>query len=135
MSPDQINRAEVVAEVRAAFEQYEAALKAHDLATLDAYFWDDPRVLRYGTAELAQGAEAVRRSRRAMTPVHPQRKLQNTLITTFGDDSASVCTEFAAPDSAQLGRQTQTWVRFAQGWKIVAAHVSLVDTQKLQRYC
>lgn len=135
MAPDQINRAEVLAEVRAAFERYEAALRAHDHAALDRYFWDDARVLRYGTAEHAQGTTAVRRSRAAMTPVHPERELRNTLITTFGTDSASVCTEFTAPGSALLGRQTQTWVRFGDGWKIVAAHVSLVEPQTIRRYC
>ncbi|MDB5986486.1 MAG: hypothetical protein JWR16_1539 [Nevskia sp.] len=135
MAPDQINRAEVLAQVRIAFERYEAALRAHDDAALDRFFWDDARVLRYGVAEQARGADAVRRSRAAMTPVHPERELRDTQITTFGTDSASVCTEFVAPDSSLLGRQTQTWVRFAGNWKIVAAHVSLVDPQTIRRYC
>jgi hypothetical protein len=85
-------------------------------------------------AEHGYGIEAIRRSRLRMAPVNPLRCLLHTRITSFGSDSASICTEFSAPDSPLLGRQTQTWIRFPQGWKIVAAHVSLVDPEKIERY-
>jgi hypothetical protein len=66
--------------------------------------------------------------------VHPGRQLQNTVITTFGMDTASVATEFTAPDTSLIGRQTQVWIRFADGWKIIAAHVSAIEPEKLVRY-
>jgi hypothetical protein len=130
----QVNLPEVVAEVRAEFELYEAALLHHDLAALDAFFWHGPQVLRYGVAEHSLGIDGLRRYRGEAPPVDPRRRLRGTVITTFGYDTASVCTEFVAPGTPLLGRQTQSWVRFAGGWKIVAAHVSMVDPAALKRY-
>jgi hypothetical protein len=134
ISPEQINLPEIVAEVRALFDRYEAALLRDDRAELGSWFWEHDQVLRYGIAEHGVGAAGVRASRAAMQAVHPQRRLRGTVITTFGGDCASVCTEFVAPGSAMLGRQTQTWVRLEQGWRIVAAHVSLVDPSVVKRY-
>jgi len=134
MDSEPVNRPEVVAEVRLAFDRYEAALLENDTAALDSFFWQDSRTLRYGITEHGLGIDAIRRSRARIAPVHPARKLQGTLITTFGNDSASVCTEFTAPDTPLLGRQTQTWIRFGMDWKIVAAHVSLVDPAALRLY-
>jgi hypothetical protein len=120
----QINRPDIVSEVRAAFERYEAALIANEVSVLNDFFWSSEHAVRYGIAEESYGIEAIRRYRTAALPVHPGRTLGNTVITTFGDSFASVCTEFEEPERAQLGRQTQTWVRFADGWKIVMAQVS-----------
>lgn len=129
MEPDSINRPEVLASLRAAFDAYEAALLRHDVAALDAFFDDDPQTVRYGVAELGYGIEAIRRYRASAAPVHPQRSLRNVVIRSFGDDSGSACCEFLAPDTALIGRQTQTWVRIAGSWRIVAAHVSLLDPE------
>lgn len=120
----EINRADVVHEVRSAFARYEAALIANDIDTLNNFFWNSPLATRYGVAEELYGDDAIARYRATALPVHPQRRLHNTVITTFDDASATVCTEFSDPVRRLRGRQTQTWVRFVSGWKIVAAHVS-----------
>lgn len=126
MPPNQINRPEVLAEVRRAFERYENALVSNDVAALNAFFWDSGQVVRYGMAEQDVGIAGIRAYRSSAPPVHPGRTLRETVITAFGPDTASVCTEFMAPDHPLPGRQTQMWVRFDDGWKIVAAHVSRV---------
>jgi hypothetical protein len=128
MSSLSINDPEVLSEVRAAFERYEKALLRHDVETLNALFWDHADCVRYGAADHQHGIAALKAWRAGAAAVHPQRGLRNTVIASFGRDTASVCTEFTAPDTPLLGRQSQTWVRFgALGWRIVAAHVSLVD--------
>jgi hypothetical protein len=127
----EVNRPEVVAEVRAAFERYEAALVAHDVPHLDAFFWDSAQAVRYGLAEHGYGIEAIRVQRARAAPVPAGRRLRRTVISTFGQDAASVCTEFTSPGSHRVGRQTQTWIRFGGGWRIVAAHVSAVDPADL----
>lgn len=129
MEPDQINRPEVLASLRAAFNAYEAALLLHDVAALDACFDDDALTVRYGVAELGYGIEAIRRYRATAAPVHPGRRLRNIVIRSFGDDVGSACCEFLAPDTPMIGRQTQTWIRIAGAWRIVAAHVSLLDPE------
>ena len=123
----EINIPEVVAEVRAAFERYEAALKANDVAVLDASFWNDPRVIRYSLTDNAYGFEAIHASR--LAGVRPDRKrvLTNTVITTFGRDLATVNTERV--EAGKRGRQSQTWVRMPEGWRVVSAHVSLMPTR------
>jgi len=131
---DSINQRDVVAEVRTAFERYEAALLRNDVDALNEFFWCSSDTVRYGIAEHAVGIDAIRRYRRVTPPVHPGRRLLNTVITTFGRDAASVCTEFTAPDTTLVGRQTQTWIRIDGAWRIVAAHVSTVDPQSLTRY-
>ncbi|MBJ3777633.1 oxalurate catabolism protein HpxZ [Acuticoccus mangrovi] len=121
-----INDPEIVKEVEAAFQGYEAALMANDLENLDAYFWQDPQVLRYGAGECLYGHEAIAAYRRTRKTI-PQRTLRNTTIMTYGRDFATANTEFVREGNARLGRQTQTWVRMPEGWRIVAAHVSLMD--------
>ena len=121
-----IDRADVVAEVRAAFEAYEAALIAHDLPVLDAAFWADPRVVRFGIADDQVGAEAIAAWRRAAGPVTAGRVLHDTTITTFGSDTAIVTTKFT-DDAPGIGRQSQVWMCVEGSWCIVGAHVSRVD--------
>src|SRR5476649_841822 len=121
----QINIAEVLAEVTAVFEHYERALVTNDVDVLNALFWDSPLTLRYGTGEMQYGCDAIRAYRKACPPVAPNRILQHTLITTYGRDVATANTEFLPePAAERLGRQSQTWVRMAEGWRIVDANVS-----------
>ena len=121
----EINRPDIVNDVHAEFERYEAALVENDVPTLNSFFWNSERAVRHGIAEECYGIEAIRRYRATAKRVDPRRRLANTVITTFGDSFASVSTEFEDREQQQLGRQTQTWVRFAEGWKIVMAQVSV----------
>jgi hypothetical protein len=124
----EIDRPDVVAEVTAAFERYEKALMANDVATLDELFHDDPRTIRYGGTENLYGYAEIMAFRAARSPAGMARKLSKTAITAYGNDVAVASTLFrrdAAP--GKIGRQMQTWVRFAQGWRVVAAHVSLIE--------
>ena len=116
---------DTVREVEAEFARYEAALMANDLQTLDALFWPDGRTVRFGVAEALYGIEAIRSFRRSRA-AGLQRTLHRTVVTAFGRDFATTSTLFSRPGSpGHLGRQQQSWVRFADGWRIVAAHVSL----------
>jgi hypothetical protein len=121
-----VNLPHVVAQLRAAFDAYEDALVRHEVARLDDFFWYDPQTVRYGVAENLYGGADIRRYRMACQPVHPQRRIERLVITTFGEDFATVAAEFSAPDTTANGRQLQTWARFAEGWRVVAAHVSLI---------
>ena len=132
MNTEDINLAPVVAEVWAAFERYEAALLANDVAVLNDFFWPSEHTVRYGLQEHGHGIDRICWQRDRLVPVHRERRLESVLVSTFGRDCAAVCAEFTAPDISGLGRQTQTWVRFAAGWKIVAAHVSAVDAGVLR---
>ena len=134
MRADEINRADVVEEISAVFLRYEQALLLNDIALLDAMFWDHSATVRYGVSEHSVGIAAVRAARAQLTPVPRQRQLQNTVIVTFGRDTAVVSTEFVSPGAEPIGRQTQTWVRMPEGWRIVAAHVSTVPRASLVRY-
>jgi len=129
----EINRPDVVEQVRAEFERYEAALTAHDAELLNRFFLDSAHVIRYGIGEHSRGIDALRAYRRRAPPLPPGRRLQNTIVTTFGDSAASVCTEFVHADSPSIGRQSQMWIRTPQGWRIVAAHVSEVNHSILRR--
>ena len=120
-----VNDPLVVAEVAAEFERYETALLANDVATLDALFWNSPLTLRYGVGERLYGHDAIAAFRQARTGGSPRRVLANTIITTFGRDFATANTEFYRAGEPRIGRQSQTWVRTANGWRIVSAHVSL----------
>lgn len=124
----EVNRPEVLAEVQALFERYERALVDNDVEALDSLFWPDARVLRFGGGENLYGIEAIRAFRHARTPPGV-RELRNAVITTFGSDFATTNTEFYRADPTRCGRQSQTWVRFESGWRIVAAHVSIVEVQ------
>jgi hypothetical protein len=123
-----IDRPEVVKEVKEAFDRYERALVSNDVETLDALFRDDPRTIRYGATENLYGYEEIRKFRAGRSPAGLMRTLSKTVITTYGRDFAMASTMFyrtSAP--GKVGRQTQTWVRFDDGWHIVAGHVSVID--------
>ena len=126
-----IDLPEVVAEVKAAFDRYEKALTSNDLATLNAIFRDDPRTIRYGIAENLYGYDEIKAFRGARAPVGLMRKISRTVITTYGHDYATASTLFERETApGKIGRQMQTWVRFPDGWHVVAAHVSLIDAPK-----
>jgi Protein of unknown function (DUF3225) len=124
----EIDIPEIVAEVEAAFAAYERAVVTNDVATLEALFRDDARTIRYGVGENLYGMDAIRAFRRARSPVGLMRRIERTVITTYGRDFATANTLFFR-DSApgRVGRQSQTWVRFHDGWRVVSAHVSLID--------
>jgi hypothetical protein len=119
---------EVVAEVESVFARYEAALVGNDVATLEALFWDDARTIRYGATENLHGMEEIRAFRRARSPVGLARHVERTTITTFGRDFATATILFRRDNApGKVGRQMQTWVRMAEGWRVVAAQVSVID--------
>lgn len=122
----EINIPSVVAEVRQAFERYEQALVSNDVAVLDELFYDSPHTVRYGAGENLYGYAEITAFRKARSPLGLQRTLRNTVITTYGRDFATANTEFQRDHPAQSGRQSHTWVRTEAGWRIVAAHVSLL---------
>ena len=126
MTESEINLPEVLAEVRAVFTRYEDALVNNRIEVLDELFWDSPHTLRYGVGENLHGIDAIRAFRLARPAAGLARTLHNTVITTYGRDLASASTEFRREGSERIGRQSQTWVRFAAGWRVVAAHVSLL---------
>jgi hypothetical protein len=121
-----VNDPDVLAEVTEAFEAYERALMANDLEQLDALFWESPLTVRFGPGQNLYGIEAIRAFRIARVGGSPQRALSNTIITTFGADFATANTEFQRAGAARPGRQSQTWSRTDQGWRIVAAHISFL---------
>ena len=124
----EIDLPKVVAEVRAAFEHYEKALVSNDVAVLDAFLHDDPRTIRYGATENLYGYDEIKAFRAARSPVGLARTLSKTVITTYGRDHAVTATLFHRPTApGKVGRQMQTWVRFPQGWRVVAGHVSVID--------
>ena len=126
MSVADVNRPEIVAEVRAAFERYEDALVNNRIEVLDALFWRSPHTVRYGATENLYGHAAIAAFRAARASAGLARALGRTEIVTFGADVACVSTEFHRAASNALGRQSQTWVRMPEGWRVVAAHVSLL---------
>jgi hypothetical protein len=124
----EIDLPEVLAEVTEQFGIYEKALVSNDVAMLDSLFRADARTLRYGTGENLYGYDAIMAFRAARSPVGLMRKTAGTVITTYGRDTGVASTLFYRGTSpGKVGRQMQTWVRFPEGWKIVAAHVSIID--------
>jgi len=124
----EINQPEVKAEVEAAFARYEAALMANDTETLQALFWNSPHTIRYGIGEILYGWDEIGAFRSARSPVGLARVISRTVITTFGRDFATASTLFhRATAPGKTGRQQQSWARFADGWHIVAAHVSAIE--------
>ena len=124
----EIDLPEVVAEVTREFERYERALVSNDVALLDALFRDDPRTIRYGGGENLYGYEEIKAFRSGRSPAGLARTLSRTVITTYGRDLAIASTLFhRAGSPGKVGRQMQTWVRFPEGWRVVAAHVSMID--------
>jgi hypothetical protein len=122
----QINIPEIVAEVEAVFARYEDALVNNRIEVLDELFWDSPTTVRYGIAENLVGIDAIRAYRANRPPSNLARSLERTVITTYGRDMATAMTEFWRAGNPRIGRQSQTWVRFPQGWRVVAAHVSFI---------
>jgi ketosteroid isomerase-like protein len=117
--------AAVAREVRAAFEQYEKALIRHDIEALNGFFLNSAQAIRYGLAEQNYGIDAIAAFRRGSLPVHAGRRLLRVEVASLGEDVACVSAEFTDPATAGTGRQTQTWVRTSEGWKIAVAHVSV----------
>jgi hypothetical protein len=129
----QIDLPDVIAEVSAAFERYEKALVSNDVPTLDELFRDDPRTIRYGVNEILYGYAEIKSFRGARSPVALGRKLSRTVITTYGKEFAVASTLYERPTApGKIGRQMQAWVKFPEGWRVVAAHVSLMDPPKNQ---
>jgi len=127
----EIDLPDVLAEVTAQFARYEQALVSNDVAVLDELFRNDRRTLRYGIGENLYGYDEIMAFRAARSPVGLTRRIDRTVITTYGHDTAVASTLFyreAAP--GRVGRQMQTWIRFPEGWRIVAAHVSIIDEPK-----
>ncbi len=131
----QIDLPDVLAEVTAQFARYEKALVENDVAVLDELFRNDSRTLRYGIAENLYGYDAIRAFRAARSPVGLMRSTAKTVISSYGRDTAVASTLFYrdAWGGGRVGRQMQTWVRFPEGWRIVAAHVSVIDEPKSSR--
>jgi hypothetical protein len=122
----EINRPEIFAEVSAAFRRYEEAFVANDVAMLNELFWKSPLALRFGVAENLYGYDAIVDFRLTRVAPDMRRRLMNTLITTYGNDLATANTEFQREGATATGRQSQVWLRTSEGWRIVAAHVSLM---------
>ena len=121
----EINLPDVLAEVTAVFARYEDALVNNRVDVLDALFWPSERTVRYGVGENLVGIDAIRAFRAARPATGLARTLAHTVITTYGCDFATAMTEFRRGGDAAVGRQSQSWVRFADGgWRVVAAHVS-----------
>lgn len=130
MQQSDINLPGVVAEVTEAFNRYEKALVNNDVAALDKIFRNDPRTIRYGGSEILYGYDDIAAFRAARSPTGLSRTISRTLITTYGRDFAVASTLFHRTTMpGKIGRQMQTWVRFDDGWHVVAAHVSVIDEE------
>lgn len=124
----EINLPDVVAEVTAAFERYETALVSNDIGTLGELFWRDDRTIRYGIGENLYGFAEIAAFRAARSPVGLARRIFRTVITTYGRDFGTASTLFERETvPGKVGRQMQSWARLSEGWRIVAAHVSVID--------
>jgi Protein of unknown function (DUF3225) len=121
----EINRPDVLAEVWSAYRRYEAALLTADVATLDELFWGDARTIRYGVAEIQHGHAAIA-AYNARRKINPKRVLADTVVTSYGADFATASTLFTDTPEGTIGRQMQSWARLAEGWRLVAAHVSVI---------
>ncbi|WJV66007.1 oxalurate catabolism protein HpxZ [Pectobacteriaceae bacterium CE70] len=126
MKLNDINLPDVLMDVTTAFYRYEKALTGNDVEVLDELFWHDARTVRYGASENLYGIEQIRDFRATRPSAGLDRQLQNTVITTYGQDMAVASTEFRRAGTEKIGRQMQTWIRTEQGWRIVAAHVSVM---------
>jgi hypothetical protein len=121
-----INLPDVVADVTAAFVRYETALVNNQVEVLDELFWNSPHTLRYGAGENLYGYDAIRAFRAGRSPQGLARRVLRTAITTYGRDFATTNIEFQRDGSDRIGRQSQTWMRTPDGWRVVSAHVSLM---------
>ena len=130
----EIDLPDVLREVTEQFARYEQALISNDVAVLDQMFRADVRTLRYGVGENLYGYEAIMAFRAARSPVGLGRRTAKTVITSYGRDAAVASTLFYRDSlPGKVGRQMQTWVRFPDGWKVVAAHVSIIDEPRDQK--
>ena len=118
---------ETLREVTDAFERYERALVGNDVAVLDALFWESPLTLRYGATENLYGYDAIAAFRAARSASGLARTIVKRVITAYGTSMATANVEFVRDGSARIGRQSQTWVKMPEGWRVVAAHVSIID--------
>ena len=118
-----------LAEVTAAFKRYERALVGNDVAVLDELFWRSPLTLRYGAGENLYGYDAIAAFRAARPTVGLARRILKKVITSYGTAMATANLEFVRDGSPRVGRQSQTWVKMPEGWRVVAAHVSTIDPQ------
>jgi Protein of unknown function (DUF3225) len=126
-----IDLPDVVAEVKAAYDRYNDAVNLGNIAILNSTFRNDPRTIRYGQAENLYGYKEIEGFRATARPLDPPRTLSKTVITTYGRDFAVASTlTYRANQPGSVGRQMQTWVRFPDGWRVVAAHVSTIDAPK-----
>ncbi len=123
----QIDIPEVKAELEAAFDRYEAALVSNDVPVLDELFWESPTTVRFGAGENLFGAAEIAAFRASRSPVGLNRAILRRSITTYGRDFATASITFRREGGAKIGRQQQSWVRFPEGWRVVAAHVSVID--------
>jgi hypothetical protein len=121
-----INIPEVVAEVEKCFYEYEKALNENDQVVLNKLFWNSPHTLRYGIAEQLYGYEAIKGFRAGRGTIDLRRELLKVVITTYGKDFATASCEYRRLETGRHGRQMQTWARTPEGWRVVAAHVSLL---------
>ncbi|BCG02371.1 hypothetical protein PPGU19_069390 (plasmid) [Paraburkholderia sp. PGU19] len=120
----EINRPDVLAEINAAFDAYEQALVSNDVAVLDALFFDSPHTLRYGATENLYGYDAIREFRASRPGKGLERTVTARVVTTYGDAFAVANIEFRRDNEPRVGRQSQTWVKMPEGWRVVSAHVS-----------
>ncbi|MDR5836447.1 oxalurate catabolism protein HpxZ [Caballeronia sp. LZ034LL] len=123
----EMNRPDVLAEVDAAFDAYEQALVSNDVAMLDLLFFDSPHTLRYGAAENLYGYDAIRAFRAARPGKGLARTVTARVVTTYGDACAVTHIEFRRDGEPRTGRQSQTWVKMPEGWRVVSAHVSWME--------
>jgi hypothetical protein len=129
MNENEINIPEVLDELRAVFARYEDALVNNRVEVLDELFWNSAHTVRYGSGENLVGYAQIQAFRAARSPLGLARRLDHTVITSYGRDFATAMTEFRREGSTAIGRQSQTWVRMPEGWRVVAAHVSLLVAQ------
>jgi hypothetical protein len=122
----ELNLPDVVKEVQAAFQRYEAALVSNDIPVLNELFLQSPQTIRYGVAEQLYGYEEIMAFRAGRDPIDLQRQLLKTVITTYGRDFAVASCEYRRTKTGRVGRQMQTWIKTPQGWRVAAAHVSLL---------
>ncbi|MDM9627870.1 oxalurate catabolism protein HpxZ [Rhizobium sp. S152] len=127
---EELNLPSVVAELTRVCDAYEQALMSNDLDTLDQLFWASPSTLRYGVSENLYGIDEIRSFRIGRSGGSPQREVLRRVITTYGQDFATCNLEFVRPATGTRGRQSQTWLRTREGWRIAAAHVSLMNTDR-----
>jgi hypothetical protein len=122
-----LNDPNILSEVEAQFAGYDRALAENDVAALNGFFFDSPTTVRYGNGENLYGHSEIQAYRTGVIPSGTRPKRERTVITAFGDDFATVCTLTRPSQAGKIGRTMQCWVRFPQGWRIVAAHVSTID--------